>query len=241
MVKSAIARGLGTVVLTDHLDLDPSDPGFGRYDYDAFRAEVLRLRKSFPQICVLFGVEVDYSPCWRESALQWLAAHRWDVVIGAVHSIDGSPLHKPETFAGISPGEAVKSYFRGLAAMLDERAFDIVAHVDIIKRYMVRFGLGWPHGRLMEEAAPIIEKIAASGRWLEVNTSGLRQEVGECFPERTLLEAYRRAGGRRLVMGSDAHTAGSVAAGFDRAADMVSRAGFDADSLASSLILPLPA
>ena len=240
-VASAVRKGLSVVALSDHLDLNEKEPGYGRYCYEAAKSEVDALRRKFPKIRILFSVEMDYGVQWRERVDEWLANHKWDVVIGAVHSVGGRPIENPEVFKDASTDEIIAQYFRDLNDLVERDKFDIIAHLDIVKRYLVRYGCKWSRECLVNEARPVIEKIAQSGRYLEVNTSGLRQEVGECFPGADLLEMYRNAGGNRLVLGSDSHQANSVGAGFEQAADMISRAGFSSEALAGALILLLPA
>jgi histidinol-phosphatase (PHP family) len=240
-VASAVKKGLSAIALSDHLDLNEKEVGYGYYRYDAAKTEIEALRRRFPEIRLVFAVEVDYGIQWRERVDEWLANHKWDIVIGSVHSLDGRPIENPKLFENASTDELIVQYFRDLNDLVEQDKFDIVAHVDIVKRYLVRYGCKWSRECLINEAGPVIEKIANSGRYLEVNTSGLRQEAGECFPGANLLKAYKNAGGNRLVIGSDAHQAKSVGTGFKQAAGMISRAGFDMETLAGALILLLPA
>lgn len=238
-MSAAAEKGLVVVALTEHLDLCPSDPGFGFYRYEEVISRVNTLRRQFPHVRVLLGVEVDFSPVWRDAARDWLSRHTWDVVIGSVHSVGGLPLNDRATFDAFPPDRAITRYFADVGALLAEDWFDILAHIDIIRRYLVRFGLHWSADCLANEAGRVVERVAASGRYLEVNTSGIRQELGDLMPGLPLLETYRKAGGRRLVIGSDAHHARNVAAGFSQAADAVVRAGFNQEALAAELILLL--
>ncbi|MBN1809572.1 MAG: histidinol-phosphatase HisJ family protein [Planctomycetes bacterium] len=237
MVLSAVEKGLKGIVITDHVDFNPLDPGCGKYDYDSAKAEIERLKAAFPQISIGFGAEVDYSRLWRDEVAETVVGRTWDVVVGAVHSVNGIPLELRKAYEGAGIEAAITGYFREVGAMVEDDMFDIVAHVDIIKRYLERLGFRWSRECLLNEAGPAVERIASGGRYLEVNTSGLRQEAAECFPGVELLAVYRNAGGQKLVMGSDAHRSSDVAAGFAEAAAAVVRAGYRGRAVADSLIL----
>ncbi len=61
-----------------------------------------------------------------------------------------------------------------------------------------------------------------------MNTSGLRQEVGETYPSATVVARYRELGGGRVTVGSDAHRIQHFAYGLGEGYRIVARSGFRA-------------
>ena len=62
----------------------------------------------------------------------------------------------------------------------------------------------------------ILSAVVTGGGILEINTSPLRKDCEETAPGRKILDLYRKAGGTRLTIGSDAHAAKDILADFDR-------------------------
>ena len=61
---------------------------------------------------------------------------------------------------------------------------------------------------------------------LEINTAGLRREIGQTSPTLEYVKLFRELGGELLTFGSDAHRAQDLGAGLDVAIDMAKEAGF---------------
>lgn len=80
----------------------------------------------------------------------------------------------------------------------------------------------------LDELTPVLKNVIQKGKGIEINTSGLRQEVGRAMPSLSILKLYRQLGGEIITVGSDAHTVKDVAAGFSEAAELLETAGFSA-------------
>ncbi len=62
---------------------------------------------------------------------------------------------------------------------------------------------------------------------LEINTGAMSRGYRRApYPALFLLEEWRSMGGR-IILTADAHSAGAVVYGYDRAAELAQRAGFD--------------
>ena len=66
------------------------------------------------------------------------------------------------------------------------------------------------------EGEAILRQLAVKGLALEINTSGLRQKIGETLPGKKFLTRYRELGGELLTIGSDAHLPGDLGAGVEQ-------------------------
>ena len=69
--------------------------------------------------------------------------------------------------------------------------------------------------------------MASKGKAIELNTSGLRQVLGDTMPNFHLLKRFRELGGEYVTLGSDAHKAEELGEGIPRAMEMLEEAGFE--------------
>ena len=105
--------------------------------------------------------------------------------------------------------------------------FDSLAHLT----YPLRYFEG-QHGVLVDLSRfsglidAILSEVIIRGRSLEVNSSGWRQGMGGPLPGRELLERYRKLGGWRITIGSDAHRTADLAADFVQTRRLLQELGF---------------
>jgi histidinol-phosphatase (PHP family) len=128
--------------------------------------------------------------------------------------------------AGRSLGELVEPYFREVAAAARSGLFDVIGHLDVVKRYLMPHLAPATLAAAPELYEPALRALVDSGTGLEVNTSGLRQGPGETYPTEAIVRRYRELGGTRVTAGSDAHRAGTFAFGLEDGYRAVARAGF---------------
>ena len=72
----------------------------------------------------------------------------------------------------------------------------------------------------------IVSTLAQKHLGLEINTAGLRREIGQTSPTLEYVKLFRELGGEILTFGSDAHCAQDLGAGLETAIDMAKEAGF---------------
>ncbi len=237
MVQAAIDAGLAGLTFTDHFDTQPIEWPHCRYRYDALRAEILPLRRKYGgRIVIGHGIEVCYQPERMDYILEFLAGHEFDLVVLSVHWFQGRALHFREHWNRLDARTGTEMYLR---AVLDaarfagtqvrdgRRMFDVLGHIDLVKRYTQRYFHTYdvrPFAGLIDE---ILRACLASDIIPEVNMSGVRQEVGECFPAADTVRRYRELGGRCMSIGSDAHTAAHVGAGLPEATRILRQNGID--------------
>jgi histidinol-phosphatase (PHP family) len=233
-VRRALELGLGGLTFTEHFDTHADDWPECRYDEEAYTATIRRLRDAYgTRLFIGKGIEVCYQPDRMDFILDFLARHRFDMVILSVHYFKGNAVHVRERWAGITPEEGTRQYLENVlqAARFCERlrqnqgrVFDVLGHLDLAKRYTQRFFGSWDvatHGDLIDE---ILQVCLAADLVPEINTSSLRQNLDETLPGQRTVTRYAQLGGRAMSIGSDAHLAASVGAGFDRALTLLREA-----------------
>jgi histidinol-phosphatase (PHP family) len=107
--------------------------------------------------------------------------------------------------------------------------FCTLAHITYPYRYF-KFG-GREHLLALEETGrelfeDILKTVIDKGISLEVNTSGLRQGLGQTLPNTDLIKFYKELGGELITVGSDAHHARDLGADIKETAELLKSLGF---------------
>ena len=224
----ASGKCLPEICFTDHAPApDGYDPANRMMlnEFPAYVKSVGECRDS-AKTPVLFGIEGDY---YEEAGCldflrKWLPAQRFDLVLGSVHYIRGWGFDNPAeraTWDSVDVVQSWREYFQLVIGLADTRLFDVVAHLDLPKKFGYR-----PRDKALKEMAqPALDRIAAAGMGIELNTSGLRWPVREIYPSPLLLELARERE-IPICFGSDAHTPQDVGYAFDQALALAKEAGY---------------
>lgn len=225
--EAAIARGLREIGLVDHADFGPDDPP----DYFrpvAYLAEIARCRARYDgQLTVRAGVEIGEPHVFIEEARAVLAAGAFDYVIGSAHYADPLQCAWKSPFFEQPLRQAYAAYFRQVVRLAETGDFDVLGHIDLVKRDA--FKLGKPYDGPEPYADAIraaLRAVVARGKGIEINTSPLYKGLDEPCPSLEILRWYRELGGEILTFGSDAHALDKIGARLDVALEMARAAGF---------------
>lgn len=225
----AIELGLAEICVTDHSDFVPKVRSNGYYRPGAYFAEVERCRAVYgDRVTLRAGVEIGEWHRYPEQAMALATGYPYDVILGSLHWVGEETVMLADFFYPRSEREAYEAYYAELLVMVRHGGFDVMAHLDVPKRYGFTV-----HDRYVsrEYEAMIREVLRAAierGIGLEINTGTARRTVGEPSPDIDVLRWYRELGGEIVTVGSDAHRAEDMAFAFDRAAEMLKAAGFRA-------------
>ncbi len=234
-VEAALARGLAGLTFTEHFDTHPDDWETCLYDHESYSATIERLREHFGDaIFIGKGIEVCYQPDRMDFILDFLEGRQFDMVMLSVHYFGARPIHVRENWVGLGAADGTRRYLETVLEAVrfceellrtHGRVFDVLAHLDLVKRYTVRF-LGRSEvsqfGGLLDE---ILGACIAADLVPEINTSTWRQGLAEPMPGADAAARYVRLGGAGMSLGSDAHRAEDIGADFDRAVAMLRAAG----------------
>ncbi len=227
----AAARGIAEIAITDHIDFDPRGPNY-RPDV----AERERLVRAAAErwgphgVAIRYGLEVSFESGREAEIRDHIASQPYDFVIGSVHVGPDSPFDESRVdawAAGKSFDELVAPYFAEVLAAARSGLFDVLGHLDFVKRYVIDHAAPAAFADRLDLYEPILRALVDSGTGLEVNTSGLRQAPLETYPAGPVVVRYRELGGRRVSAGSDAHRADWFAVGLAEGYRIVAEAGLD--------------
>lgn len=231
-LRREIAAKLGKKVseLTESDMIGGSDPNTLRREIAASVDEVCRWREIHPTSCkILCGIELGDALENLDLAEEMLALRPYDVVIGSIHT-DGNEDYyfgRYDTMTDEEIDASLTRYYQRQIELAKWGKFDVLAHITYPLRYIVG-----DYGRKvqMERYLPLIDTlfdtIIEKGIALEVNTSGLRQKIGETLPGEALIRRYYGRGGLLITLGSDAHMLHKMACGMDQTEKLLRDIGF---------------
>jgi histidinol-phosphatase (PHP family) len=195
---------------------------------------------------VYLGLEVDYIKDLTSPADKDFQSLGLDYIIGSVHYIfppaGGEPFtvdSDAEEFAEdvarhfSGDGEAVaEAYWDAVEGMISRGGFDILGHLDLIRKNNPRGEYFDPKGeryrRRLRHIAPQTAAMgrARSGAVIEVNTGGLnRGKTTDPYPSRELLGLLRECHAP-VTITADAHEPGHLGGYYDTARESLLQAGY---------------
>ncbi|HKK27523.1 MAG TPA: histidinol-phosphatase HisJ family protein [Gemmatimonadota bacterium] len=234
--RAAADAGLAELCVTNHVEIMDES---GRWTVDAgevvdrLGAELEAagdVRERVPGLELRIGAELEYRPEWVPELERIAAELPLDFLLGSVHVVDGHNISGgvgvDDYFAGRSLEEAYGRYFQVVGEMVGWGGFDVVAHFDLVKRFGHRAYGDFDPRVLEEPIRGVLERMAAAGLGIEINTSGYGQPPAAAYPEPEILRWAREAGVPRLTLGADSHAPHRIAAGLGRGAALAADTGW---------------
>ena len=219
----AYTRGLKGMIVTCH---NPPIDGWSPQvrmavdEFDTYVAMVERARTAWAgRVDVRLGLECDYVPGMEAALEQQLAQADFHHVLGSLHP--QIQAYKDRYFTGDIQAYQ-ELYFDHLAQAAETGLFDTLSHPDLIK---IVFPQDWDPTRIQTSIDGALDRIAATGVNMELNTSGLQKAYPEMNPGRSILAAMH-ARGIPVVLGADAHVPTRVAADYVDALTMLQEVGY---------------
>lgn len=223
--ETALRRGLAGVVVTCHNPMPESYGHSGRMrecETDEYFQMIATAAERYAgRVDVRAGLECDFFPGYESHVEQQLAAHEFHHVLGSVHP--HLAIWRRQFYVKGDPVQTQVNYFEQLAEAAETKLFDTISHPDLIKNMTADH---WNIARIRMAIAHVLDRIAATGCAMELNTSGLLKHIAEMNPEPEIL-AMMHERGIPVVVGADAHVPVRVAADFEDAYTLLEDAGYD--------------
>ena len=187
MCRKAVALGLSEIAFAEHVDYMPADPGYQFFRPAAYLEEIARCRTLFrDQITILAGVEIGECHRFPSEVSSLLSSNSFDLVLGSIHWVGDLAFFDGSIYKRHSVKDAWRRYFLEVEMMCRSGGFDVLAHLDLVKRYssepLYDAQLFEPYIR------PVLESIIQQEMALEINTSTLFRPIGETCPAFTVLQ-----------------------------------------------------
>jgi len=179
------------------------------FDTDAYNAEYdhlelpgLKIRRGME-----FGMDIHNVSQFKAD----LQRRPFDFVLGSIHFVDDLDVYFEDFWRDKTVFQAER---RCLEATLDcvqlHDDFDVLAHLTYISKTKCHPApRPLPYAEHREIIDEILRVLAAKGKGLELNTSGM-DRCGGYLPTIDIFRRFRELGGQIITVGSDAHTVSRV-------------------------------
>ncbi len=234
MCKQAISLGINVLTVTDHCEVhswkNPTESEFGDFSKqipESIKSIKENQNKFSDKITLLKGIELGEPVQDLEYADEILSLDDYDFVLASIHNVRNQRDFYWLEYTKSSAKEILHTYFNELLEVVNWNKFDSLSHLT----YPLRYICGVHNIKIdINEYLPVIDKIfetlIKNGKALEVNSSGLRQEIGATMPDEFLLKRYYSLGGRLITVGSDAHKKEDLGKGINDTLKMLKSIGF---------------
>ena len=190
------------------------------------------------KLAVYLGLEIDYIKGLRSALDRDIQSLNLDYLIGSVHyllpphgepfTVDGPPEEVAKGIADFSgSGEAMmRAYWDAVLEMAALGGFDIVGHLDLVKKHNTAHRLFSTGTGYMRRAAEAVRVIAAGGYAVEVNTGGMnRGSITETYPSPEILRLLHQHNVPVMIT-ADAHNANDLDGHYPAACQTLLDAGY---------------
>lgn len=225
LLAAAEQKQIDILAITDHADFVPGDSIF---DPAVYLKHLRRLATGNARVKLLVGVELGIQAEHADRCRNFIAGHQFDFVIASLHRARELDFYYGEFYREhTSVHECWQIYLEeALKAVKAFSDFDIVGHIDIIRRYsLTKLTL------IPDDLLPLLDELLIwlidNRKGIEINTSGKRYGLDSFHPYPAILRRYRQLGGEIVTIGSDSHGSASLGEGFAEAVDLLKECGFD--------------
>ncbi len=229
-VQAALAKSLDEMGFSDHFIMIYLPQEAVQDDYCMKEEElplyvegVRELQEKHSDILIKLGIEVDYYEGKEEEIRNLLRSIDFDYIYGSIHVVDNVTIDDDRfryKLKKYTVDELYQKYFTILKKAIQSGLFDIMAHLDLPKKYGDR-----PTEPLDELLDEVIEALVKNNVCVELNTGGFRKPVKEQYPSIEILQkCYEND--VQVTLGSDSHHPKEVGWELDRALNILRKVGY---------------
>lgn len=225
-IQSAVNLGIEEICFLDHLTVQENEKGLSMAPEEVsyyFQAVQVLKQKYRHSIRIKTGLEIDFNPDHSGLFEEIVGTFAFDVIASSLHFPDGMDVvsYGSAWRHGEEDTDAVYDlYFDAFQKMLDYTYFDMVCHMDLLKKFDRKPSRSF--GGALNE---ILYKIKNKNVVVEVNTSGYNHPVEEIYPAPDILKKCNELG-IGITLGSDAHNPADVGRHFERALPVILSSGY---------------
>ena len=225
-IKQAIANGYTDICFTEHIDYDYPDPTIEfELDIKRYSEKVHEMNAIYGDVIHIHkGVEIGLQPHLLSRYEKLMQEEAFDFVLCSIHTVQKQGLHSRDLFKGRTVEEAFRLYYEELLYCVQRFSnYDVLAHIDLVKRYTDKPS----EDQCLDLIEEIFKIIIPQGKGIEINTSSYRYGLQAGMPSTDILELYKTCGGSTITLGSDSHVSETIGYKFDESKALLKNLGFD--------------
>ncbi len=230
MANKAISKGIDMITITDHIDWDfPEKHLIFDFDVDAYQKAIERAKRKYRgRLDIRMGVELGMQPHLAERYQQLLDKYPFDFVIASSHLVQNRDPYYKEAFQGMTDQEAYQHYFEYILENVKVfHGFDALGHLDYVVRYGREKAKHYSYEKYKDVIDEILKELVAHNKALEVNSAGLRKNLGFPNPHPDIIKRFRELGGEQITVGADAHKPLHIGYGLEETKSILLDCGFN--------------
>ncbi|MEG0291479.1 MAG: histidinol-phosphatase HisJ family protein [Anaerovoracaceae bacterium] len=228
MCQQAIKIGLKGIAITDHYEIVRDEDLLIQrakmtFDLKEQGDEIFLAKQKYRgSLQVLRGIELGSPAHDMDKTKGILSENSFDFIVVSCHRIREHNDFYFVDFEKESDASLKELWSKYLVELKEQIALgigDSIAHITYPYRYFQknnRHHVLDMENKYREYFAEILKLMIKKEIALEINTSGLRQGLGDTLPNQYIVDFYRELGGTKVIFGSDAHTKGEIGTEFLR-------------------------
>ena len=234
LCREAVKKSLIGFAVTDHCDISYLDEPWVMQGISGSVKDALWAKEHYgDKLFIGMGIEIGETIFNPKAADKIIQRNSWDVVLSSVHLVSNMPWDVPFSQIDFSKADSdlidkfLTQYFDDMLNMLEVTDFDILCHLTVPLRYIVKkYKQPIEEEKYYTVISDILKEIINRDISLEINTSGFITGENYFMPDKTIVDIYKSLGGKRVSLGSDAHSADTLTEGLQQGADMLRKMGF---------------
>lgn len=223
-VREAERKGVSEIGFSDHIMVDKWRPEYAmkitQVEEYVKLVETVEKQSSIP---IKLGAEIDYFPGREGEIGRIMEEFPFDYTIGSVHFLGDWVIDDPryvDEYYRRDINEVYIQYFSIVEKMVSSGLFDIVGHLDIVKKFGFK-----PTIDITPIVSRILRKIKVNGLCVEINTAGLEKPAKEVYPSEWILRMCKEME-IPATLGSDSHKPWEVGRHFNVALNLMRKVGY---------------
>ena len=222
-IEKAISMNINEICMTEHISFDPDDKSYNYFNFKYYENEINELSIKYRnRIKIKTGLEAGEIHLYKDEYNKCFSANRLDFIIGSVHNINRKGLNTNIRENGVHA--TYENYFKQVLMLVQEADFDVLGHLDLIQRYAFNVGGVYDFNNYKEIIHEILKTLISKGKGIEVNTSGLKNNL--LFPKLEILQMYKDLNGEIITVGSDSHNYDRVGENIESTYSLLKDIGF---------------
>lgn len=196
-------------------------------DYGALKNEINQLKKEYPNITPLIGIEVGYKEDHIDKLNEMINSEDFDVVNLSIHDGDNVDFYWIKYFEKYGYENLMNMYFE---IMIDATKtftnYEVLSHIDYGFKTVYLADNSYSISQYENQIKEVFKNLIQNNKALEINTK-VQEAINDDNHTLYLLKLYKELGGTKLTLSSDAHSVERYCSGFDKYIEMIKNCGFD--------------
>ena len=200
---TAEKTGSRIICFTEHVDFNSMEKNLSiikdnrtqNFVVDDYFCEINRLRKKYSSLTLLSGIEFSEPHLFPHEFAKY-CAYPFDCITAGIHHCNNAAFPGARN---LPVTEALDEYYNIMLKTIELGGFQVLAHLDFPRLFFDSWEID---SGLLDK---ILSKVVQQNIVLEVNTSSIHNSHDEPLPSYSIIERYHQLGGKKIVLGSDAH------------------------------------